>query len=86
MQWLHAHQGLQSDLEVLHVGRAPLVQQDEIEAEPLGAQIFAGFRQLACEPELLCIRDTHQDDRQVARNAERPETGLAARAFDQRVG
>ena len=75
-----AHQGLERDLQILDVGGAALVQDDEIDRQPLHAPIFVGAQHCAHDPDILDLVDAHQHDRQVAGDALRPQRRLAAPA------
>ena len=60
-----AHQGLDRDLKVLHVGGSALVQDDEIDRELLHQPIFVRFQDLASYVEIVDVGDPQQHDRQV---------------------
>ena len=67
---------LERGLQVLKVGGSAFVEDDEVHLEPASPPIFHGLQQLVNDPDVLDVRDAQQDDRQVARDALRPETGL----------
>ena len=76
-----AHQRLDRNLKVLHIGRFTLVQNDEIDGELLHPPIFMSLQHLAGDAETLDLGDSQHDDRQIAGNALRPQTGLRAGAL-----
>ena len=59
-----------------------LVDDDEVDAEPLHAPVFMRAQQLANLGDVLDLVDAQQDDRQVAGNAERPKARLGTRPAD----
>ena len=73
-----AQDGLERRLQVLEVGGRAFVDDDQVHLEPAGPPIFHGLQQLVNDPDVLDVRDAQQDDRQVARDALRPQTGLGS--------
>ena len=80
-----AHGRLDRDLQVLHVGRSALVDDDQIDREPLHAPVLVGAQQLADLGDVLDVVDPQQHDRQVAGDRMRPQSGLRPRAAKNRV-
>ena len=73
-----AHQGLNSHLEILDIGRAALVQDHEIDGELFHSPVFMRLQNLVNEIEIFDIGDSQQDDRQIARNPLGPQSRLRA--------
>ena len=61
------------DLQILDIGGAALVQDDEIDRQALQPPVLAGAQQLADDARVLDLVDAHQHDRHVARDALRPQ-------------
>ena len=73
-----SHEALQRAVEILGVAGAMLVDDHEIDGQPLETPVFVGPQQLANEIEVLGLRDPDDDDRQVAGDAVGPERRCAA--------
>ena len=80
------HQCLQGGLEILSVGRGPFVQDHEIDGQLLHPPVFVGAEQLPDDLQILDLIDPHQDDRQVAGDAVRPERRLSPLASSEHSG
>ena len=76
-----AHQRLDRDLKVLHIGRSALVQNDEIDSELLHPPIFMRLQHLVGDAEIFDLRNSQQHDWQIARYALRPQTRLRTGAL-----
>ena len=74
------------DLQILDIGGAALVQDDEIDRQALQPPVFVGAQQLADDAGILDLVDAHQHDRQVARDALRPQRRRRRQAAPDRVG
>ena len=81
-----AYQSFERDLQVLHIGRRPLVEYDEIEGEPPEAQVFVCLDQLTRNRFVLCVGNPQKQNRQVSGDSHRPEQGLHAGAARDRAG
>ena len=84
--WLGAHQRLQRDLQILHIGRRALVQDHQIDGQLLHPPVFVGAQQLADDD-----RDPRCRRCAAARSAGRrkcpgPQPRLRAAAAPDRVG
>ena len=62
-----------------------LVQDDDIGAQPLQAPVLLRLQHLAHERHVVVADDAHEQDRQIAGNAVRPEAGLAELVRRERV-
>ena len=63
-------------MQVVQVAGRILIDDDDIGAEAFQAPVFLRLQHLPHERDLVVAGDTHQKDRQVARDAERPQVGL----------
>ena len=73
IDWLVRTTRLERVVEVLRVGGAVLVDDHEVDVEQLQPPVLVGAEQLADDVEVLGLVDPHQDDRQVAGDAVRPQ-------------
>ena len=73
-------------MQILIVGRRPLVQNHEIDVEAFHPPIFVGAHQLANDFQVFVFIDPHQHDRQIARDSVGPQLRGAALASPQHVG
>ena len=80
------NQRLQRGLQILSVGRRPLVQNHQIDGEAFHPPIFVGAQQLADDLQVLDVIDPDQHDRQVAGNSVGPKRRWSALASLQHVG
>ena len=71
-----AHQRLDRHLKVLHIRRFALVQNDKVDGELLHPPIFMSLQDLAGDMECFDLGNSQQHDRQIARDALRPQTRL----------
>ena len=56
-----------------------LVQDHDVRAQALEAPVLLGLQDLAHQRQVVLLHHAHEQDRQVARDAVRPEPGLAER-------
>ncbi len=61
----HAQLGLKRDLQVLMIGSAAFVQDDQINRELLHPPVFVSAQQLTRDVDICDIIDSQQHDRQV---------------------
>jgi hypothetical protein len=85
-------QGLQGGLELLGVGVRPLVENDEIDRQPLEVPVLVRAEELPDDASILRLVDADQDDRQVpeipwAQRADGPDAlRLSTSAADRSAG
>ena len=79
-------QRLDRPLQVLHIGRRLLVDDDEIGQQAARPHIFLEAQCLGDDFEVGDVADPDQEDRKVARDAHRPERRLPAEARRDRAG
>ena len=72
------YQGLERDLQLLHVGRSALVEDHQIHCKLLHPPILHSLKRLLHDAQLMDVIDADQDDRKVAGNAQGPQTRLTA--------
>jgi hypothetical protein len=65
-------------LQILHVRRRLFVDDDEVDHHAAGAHILLETQRLGDDLEVGDIADPDQEDREIARNAGRPQAGLLA--------
>ena len=78
-------QRLQQCLQILHIGRRPLVQDHQIDRKLLHPPVFVGAEQLPHDSHIVGLVDPDQGDRNVTRNPVRPQGGGTARVARQHV-
>ncbi len=76
-------QRLQQCLQILNIGRGPLVQDHQIDRKPLQPPVLVGAEQLSHDSHIVGLVDPDQDDRDVTRNPVRPQGGGTARVARQ---
>ena len=81
-----AHGAFDGDLQVLHIGRRPVVQDDKIDRMLAHLPVFMRADRLMQDGDVFGIVDLQQHDRQIAGNPQRPERGLRRRARDDLRG
>src|SRR5271155_4343032 len=59
------------------IARTLLVQHDEVRAESSHAPVLMGLQELANHVETAIVGNRHHHNRQIARYAESPQSGLA---------
>ena len=70
------HEIEQRFLQRLRIRRRMVVEDDQVEGEPLGAQVFVRVQGLAHERKITRVTDPHDENRQVAADAVSPERAL----------
>ena len=83
---VHAHQRIERGLQILHIGRGPLVQNHQIDRKLFQPPIFMRAQKLAHEFQIVLVLDADQHDRQIAGNPVRPERRYLAPAALENVG
>ena len=78
-----AHDGV---LQELTVARLLFVPDHQIDRQSFESPIGVGLDDLPHQFHLVAIRDSQQDDGQIAGDAVAPQTGLAAHVFGQDAG
>src|SRR3989442_447647 len=78
-------QRLQQCLQILHIGRRPLVQDHQIDRKLLHPPVFVGAEQLPHDSHIVGLVDPDQGDRNVTRNPVGPRGGGPARVARQHV-
>ena len=68
-----AHERFERSLQILHIRRGAFVDDDEIHRQPLHMPVLVRMHQLPHQRHVFDIVDAHQQDRQIARHAMRPE-------------
>ena len=59
-------QGLNGVMEILSVGRVPLIQYDEVHRQGLHAPVLEGLKRFFHQGKMITFRHPHQQDRQIA--------------------
>jgi len=67
-----AHQIVQRTLQLLFIRWRFLIENNQINRQPLQAPVFMGPQQLPDDSDVLCLVDPYQDDGQIAGNSVRP--------------
>ena len=80
-----AHEQAQPVVEVVGVAGGARVQDDEVGDEPLVPPVLVGEQRLAHERRVLELLDAHEQDRQVARDADRPQPRHLQPVLDRRL-
>ena len=75
---VRAHQRVDGGVEILHIGGATVVQDDEIDRKLFHAPVFVGAQQLMHQGQLILLADADEHDRQIAGDALRPQGAGAA--------
>ena len=73
-----AHEEPQAIVEVVGVSGRARVEDDEVGQQPLVAPVLVGEKRLSDERCVLELFDADEQDRQVAGDADRPQTGKSA--------
>ena len=81
----HPRRGLDAGLEILGIGRRPLVQDHQIDGKLLHAPIFMGAEELADDLHIGDLVDPHENDGQIAGDAVGPQDRRAEVIALQRV-
>ena len=76
-------QRLERRLELLHVGVRPLVQNDEIDRQPLQAPVLVRAEELSDDASILRLVDADQDDGEVAGDPVGPQGRRPGRILPQ---
>ena len=63
---IRPHEGFQGALEILRVGGGSLIQDHEIDRQPLQPPILVGAKELANDLEIFHVVDPNQHDRDFA--------------------
>jgi hypothetical protein len=67
-----AYCGFYRLLQVLHIGRRPFVEDDQVDVQALYPPVFTGTQQLTDLGEVLDLVDAQENQRQITRNPQRP--------------
>ena len=79
------HEDPQPVVELVSVAGGPRVEDNEVGGKPLVPPVLVGEERLAYERRVLQLLDSHQQDRQVARDADRPQARQRQPVLDRRL-
>ena len=81
--WAVVEQGRDVRVGLVEIADRMLIQDDNVRAQTLQPPVSLRFQDLADEAKGILFGDSNQDDRQVARDAVRPQGFLAERVVGQ---